>query len=121
VPGAKGIGSTRQKLRERTTLTVAAIAMCLVPSFKKARKTARGALVCRLQDPGMAGFKDFREIVAWQLVNELKLMADAFVAKPEVARRFKFCDQAPTYGALGRERARTAAALLRLGHWAENT
>ena len=41
----------------------------------------------------MAGFKDFREIVAWQLAHELKLIADRLVAKPDVARRFKFCDQ----------------------------
>ena len=41
----------------------------------------------------MAGFKDFREIVAWQRANELKLIADALITKPEVARRFKFCDQ----------------------------
>ena len=41
----------------------------------------------------MAGFKDFREIVAWQLARELKLLADALLAKPEVARRYKYCDQ----------------------------
>jgi len=41
----------------------------------------------------MAGFRDFREIVAWQLAHELKLIADKLVAKPDVARRFKFCDQ----------------------------
>ncbi|MSO61915.1 MAG: four helix bundle protein [Acidobacteria bacterium] len=41
----------------------------------------------------MAGFRDFREIVAWQLARELKLIADALVSKPDVARRFKFCDQ----------------------------
>ena len=41
----------------------------------------------------MAGFKDFREIVAWRLAHELKITADAFLAKPEVSRRFKFCDQ----------------------------
>jgi four helix bundle protein len=41
----------------------------------------------------MAGFKDFREIAAWQLARELKLLADALLAKPEVARRYKYCDQ----------------------------
>lgn len=41
----------------------------------------------------MAGFKDFREIAAWQLARELKLLADALLAKPDVARRFKYCDQ----------------------------
>ena len=41
----------------------------------------------------MAGFKDFREIVAWQLARELRLLADALLAKPEVAKRFKYRDQ----------------------------
>lgn len=41
----------------------------------------------------MAGFKDFREIVAWQLARELRLLADALLAKPDVARRYKYCDQ----------------------------
>lgn len=41
----------------------------------------------------MAGFKDFREIAAWQLARELKVLADAFLARPEAVRRFKFCDQ----------------------------
>ena len=41
----------------------------------------------------MAGFKDFREIVAWQRAHELKLLADVLLAKPDVIRRFKFCDQ----------------------------
>lgn len=41
----------------------------------------------------MAGFKDFREIVAWQLAHELKLIADGLLARPDAARRFKFCDQ----------------------------
>lgn len=41
----------------------------------------------------MAGWRDFRDIRAWQLANELKLLADNFLARPEVARKFKFCDQ----------------------------
>lgn len=41
----------------------------------------------------MAGFRDFREIVAWQLAHQLKLRIDEFVGRAEVARRFKFCDQ----------------------------
>lgn len=41
----------------------------------------------------MAGFKDFREIAAWQLAHELKVTADALLAKPEVRRLFKYCDQ----------------------------
>jgi four helix bundle protein len=41
----------------------------------------------------VAGFSDFREIVAWQLAEELKRMADEFLARPEVARRYQFRDQ----------------------------
>ena len=41
----------------------------------------------------MAGFRDFREIVAWQLARELKFLADALLAKPETKRKFKYCDQ----------------------------
>ena len=41
----------------------------------------------------MAGFKDFREIVAWQLATELKRLADALLEKPDVKHRFKFRDQ----------------------------
>ncbi len=41
----------------------------------------------------MAGFKDFREIVAWQLAEQLKLLADDFLARPEVARRYTFSAQ----------------------------
>lgn len=41
----------------------------------------------------MAGWRDFREIVAWQLARELKIKVDAFLQRPEVARQFKFRDQ----------------------------
>ncbi len=41
----------------------------------------------------MAGFKDFREIVAWQLAEQLKLLADDFLSRPEVARRYTFSAQ----------------------------
>jgi four helix bundle protein len=41
----------------------------------------------------MSGFKDFREIAAWQRSREVKLLAYALLAKPEVARDFKFRDQ----------------------------
>ena len=41
----------------------------------------------------MAGFKDFREIVAWQLAHELKVRIDTFVCRPEFQRKFKFSDQ----------------------------
>lgn len=41
----------------------------------------------------MAGFKDFREIAAWRLSREVKLLAYKLLIKPEVARDFKFRDQ----------------------------
>lgn len=46
-----------------------------------------------LLEARMAGFKDFREIVAWQLANELKLKVDRYLARPEFRRRAKFCEQ----------------------------
>lgn len=41
----------------------------------------------------MPGFRDFREIVAWQLAHQLKLRVDEILERPEVTRRFKFRDQ----------------------------
>jgi hypothetical protein len=41
----------------------------------------------------MAGWRDFREIAAWQLANQLKVLADEFLARPEGARRFAFCSE----------------------------
>jgi four helix bundle protein len=41
----------------------------------------------------MAGFKDFRDIVAWQLANQLKLEVDGYLARPAFKRRVKFSDQ----------------------------
>ena len=41
----------------------------------------------------MAGFRDFREIVAWQLARQLKLEVDALLGRPEVRKKFRFCDQ----------------------------
>ena len=41
----------------------------------------------------MAGFRDFRDIVAWQLAHELKVTVDAFLCRPAVKYKFKFCDQ----------------------------
>ena len=41
----------------------------------------------------MAGFRDFREIVAWQLAHELKVKVDGFLCRPEFKHKFKFCDQ----------------------------
>jgi four helix bundle protein len=42
---------------------------------------------------GMPGFKDFREIAAWRLSRDVRTLAYQLVAKPEVARDFKFRDQ----------------------------
>ena len=41
----------------------------------------------------MAGWKDIREIAAWRYSREVKRQVDTFVERPEVRRRFKFCDQ----------------------------
>ena len=41
----------------------------------------------------MSGFRDFREIAAWQRSREVKMLAYVLLAKPEVARDFKFRDQ----------------------------
>lgn len=41
----------------------------------------------------MAGFKDFREIIAWQLAHQLKIRVDLFLGSPDFRRHYKFCDQ----------------------------
>jgi len=41
----------------------------------------------------MAGWKDFKEIAAWQHARELKLQIDEFLARPEVKRKFSLADQ----------------------------
>ena len=41
----------------------------------------------------MAGWKDFREIGAWQLANDLKLLAYEIVKRSTAANDFKFRDQ----------------------------
>jgi len=41
----------------------------------------------------MAGFRDFREIAAWQLAHQLKLRVDLFLLSPDFRRHYKFCDQ----------------------------
>lgn len=42
---------------------------------------------------GMAGWKHFREIAAWQHARTLKIKADAFLRQPQFKREYKFCDQ----------------------------
>lgn len=39
------------------------------------------------------GVKDFRDLVAWQLADELRREVIAFTEKESVARDFKFCSQ----------------------------
>ena len=41
----------------------------------------------------MPGWKDFRDIVAWQRARELKLRVDQLAQRPAVKTRFKFRDQ----------------------------
>ena len=41
----------------------------------------------------MAGWKDFREIVAWQRARELKLRVDELLKRADVRRRYRYCDQ----------------------------
>ncbi|MBY0493019.1 MAG: four helix bundle protein [Cyanobacteria bacterium] len=41
----------------------------------------------------MAGFRKFQDIIAWQLSRTLKLRVDAFMARPEFKRKYKYVDQ----------------------------
>jgi four helix bundle protein len=41
----------------------------------------------------MAGFRDFREIGAWQRSHEVKMLAYKLLAQPAAAKDFKFRDQ----------------------------
>lgn len=41
----------------------------------------------------MAGWKDIREIVAWQYARDLKLRVDVFLERPAVKRQLKLHDQ----------------------------
>jgi hypothetical protein len=41
----------------------------------------------------MATIKHHEDIVAWQLASELKKWVFKIIARPSVARHFKFCDQ----------------------------
>jgi four helix bundle protein len=40
----------------------------------------------------MAGWKDFREIAAWQRAEQLKLRVYAFLDRPNVRKKFDYCD-----------------------------
>src|SRR5262245_4308532 len=41
----------------------------------------------------MAGFRDFREIVAWQLAHRRKLGEDLFLVSPDFRQQFRLADQ----------------------------
>jgi four helix bundle protein len=41
----------------------------------------------------MAGWKDFREIVAWQYAHELKLQVDQYLERPNIKRKIGLYDQ----------------------------
>jgi len=41
----------------------------------------------------MAGWKDFREIAAWQLARALKIRVDGLIKRPEFNRLYRYCDQ----------------------------
>jgi len=41
----------------------------------------------------MAGWNDFREIVAWQLARQLKLHVDRLLSRPEFKNNFRYRDQ----------------------------
>ena len=41
----------------------------------------------------MAGWKDFREIVAWQRARELKLRVDELLKRPGIQSKYKYRDQ----------------------------
>jgi four helix bundle protein len=58
----------------------------------------------------MATIKHHQDIVAWQLANELKIWVLKIIARPAVARHFKFCDQI-------RDSSRSAPANIAEGFW----
>ncbi|HJU41886.1 MAG TPA: four helix bundle protein [Vicinamibacterales bacterium] len=41
----------------------------------------------------MTGFRDFREIAAWRLSREVKLLAYALLRRPNVSRDLEYCAQ----------------------------
>ena len=68
--------------------------MWLQHFYGNGRQFEQVSAVWGLQSPvGMAGFRDFRDIVAWQLARDLKLLAYEVLSRPEAARDFKFRDQ----------------------------
>ena len=58
----------------------------------------------------MATIKHHEDIVAWQLASELKKWVFKIIARPSVARHFKFCDQI-------RDSSRSGPANISEGFW----
>jgi four helix bundle protein len=48
---------------------------------------------CACTMGGMAGLKDFREFAAWQRAEELRVLCDAFLARPGVRNQFRRAQQ----------------------------
>ena len=42
---------------------------------------------------GMAAFKRFEDIIAWQRAHELKVRVDVFLSRPDFRSKYKFADQ----------------------------
>ena len=61
-----------------------------VDSFGKLRVSV-GPAVCSLA--GMAGWKDFREIAAWQYSERVKVRIYELLERPEIKRDFRFSTQ----------------------------
>ncbi len=41
----------------------------------------------------MAGWKDFREIAAWQSARDLKIRVDEFLQRPNIKSKYRLYDQ----------------------------
>ena len=63
----------------------------------------------------MAGWKDFRDIVAWQRARELKLRVDEFLKRPTVQSKFKYRVQRSKVPGLNGELNRGTVELWNLG------
>jgi four helix bundle protein len=55
------------------------------PRFGRGNRVASNA--------SMAGWKDFREIVAWRYARDLKIRVDVFLERPNVRSKYKLYDQ----------------------------
>ena len=46
-----------------------------------------------LRHSGMAGWKDFREIAAWQYARDLKIRVDSYLERSNVRTKYRLYDQ----------------------------